>query len=144
MSLFRACLLSIAIFIGVCHGASLQENRAINITFRMDGKLKPAPKFIEVRTEAGALIIQSEIKNSRFELPGEALREPVVVIFQFQGRKMVFDSIYPIKFESETWEVEIKRPPFDQYDYLFKSDPRKPTEAWFIHFNDGTFQTVVR
>jgi hypothetical protein len=143
-SLFLGVLLSINIFIVVCYGAPPQENLALNITFEMDGKLKRAPKFIEFRTESGALIAQPEIKNGRFNVPAIALREPVTVIFQFLRRRMVFSNIFPIKFKAEAWKVEIKHPPFDPNDDLFNSEPKKPKEAWFVNFNDGTYQAVLR
>jgi hypothetical protein len=127
-------LLAIVIFLGACYGESPQ----VKITFLMDGKLKPAPKFIEFQTEAGDLIAQVEIIDGKFNVPPKALLEPVIVVFQFQGRRLVFPDVYPIRFRSPAWEVGIKHPPFDPDDDLYNKRPgKKPIEDQFIKFNDG-------
>jgi hypothetical protein len=144
MGSFKACLfLVICVSIGVCYGESPREDISIGITFVMDGKLKRAPKFIELRTTTGDLIAQVEITNGKFQPPPIAFREPVMVVFQFQGRRMAFRSIYPIKFKSASWKVGIKRPPFDSDDHFFNGESKEPKEVWFVDFNDGTRQEAL-
>jgi hypothetical protein len=75
----------------------------------MGGKLKSTTKSIGFQSTTGDLTANNRIEGGSFQSP--SVRQPLTVVFIFQGKRMVLDGIYPDTFDA-TGKVGIKHPPF--------------------------------
>jgi hypothetical protein len=109
---------------------SSSENKEISIEFEMDGVPRVAPSSIQIRSIDGNILAYAEIKEGKLYVPAKIISSPVVIVIEFQKRRMVFAYIYPAKFDC-SWKVGIDTPPFD-IDNVIDKNSKKAKELWYI------------
>ena len=131
-------LLSASLGVSQQPGLKPRPDRVL-VEFQVDGTPRKAPTWIEF-VQLNGIVHRETITGGAFSVP-ESMCTSVAVRLRFERRALLFEPVWPAKFEGK-WIIGIDKPPFDPENDSDRYRVEKPKELWFISFqpsaSDGT------